>query len=114
DQTCGYSEHEIASRCRKRIVLIVWVGSLSAGWYGITLAIVSGAVTSGLGYALWYRVLPMITGTQAAIVQLTVPVIAAAGGVTFAGEPMTMRFFIASVLILGGVALAITAKAKRS
>ena len=96
------------------VVFVIAVGSVSADPFGIFLAVVSGALTSGLGYALWYRVLPQITATQAAIVQLTVPVIAAAGGVVFAGEPVTVRFAIASLLILGGVALAIIAKSKRA
>ncbi|MEM1377525.1 MAG: DMT family transporter [Pseudomonadota bacterium] len=95
-------------------MLAVWAFYLSASWQGIALGVASGAITSGLGYALWYRVLPLITGTQAAIVQLTVPVIAAAGGVLFASDPLTMRFIVASALILGGVALAITAKARRA
>lgn len=96
------------------VVLVLAIGSLSAEPVGIVLAVISGALTSGLGYALWYRVLPQITATQGAIVQLTVPVIAAAGGVAFAGEPVTVRFAIASLLILGGVALAIIAKSKRA
>lgn len=94
-------------------VLVVSLGALHASPGGIVLAVVSGAVTSGLGYALWYRVLGAITQTQGAIVQLTVPVIAAFGGVLLLGEAVTWRMAIASVLILGGVALAIIAKAKR-
>ncbi|MDZ7906571.1 MAG: DMT family transporter [Cypionkella sp.] len=71
---------------------------------GAMLAIVSGAVTSGLGYALWYRVLPQITASTAALAQLTVPVIALAGGAALLGEPLTLRFAAASALVLGGVA----------
>lgn len=73
---------------------------------GITLAVVSGVVTSGLGYALWYSVLPRLPSSSAAVAQLTVPVIAFAGGVAFLGEPLTWRFVIASLLVLSGVALA--------
>lgn len=73
---------------------------------GITLAVVSGVVTSGLGYALWYSVLPRLPSSSAAVAQLTVPVIAFAGGVVFLGEPLTWRFVIASLLVLSGVALA--------
>lgn len=80
---------------------------------GFALAVVSGAVTSGLGYALWYRVLRQIRATQAAIVQLTAPVIAAAGGVLFLSESLTLRLGLSSVLILGGVAVAILAKQRR-
>jgi len=74
---------------------------------GVALAVASGAITSGLGYALWYSVLPRIDATLAAIAQSTVPVIAAAGGILFLSETLTRGFIIASVLILGGVALSI-------
>lgn len=77
---------------------------------GLVLAILSGAVTSGLGYALWYRVLKHIGATQGAILQLTVPVIAAIGGTLFLAEGWTLRLVVSSLLILGGVALAIIAK----
>lgn len=73
---------------------------------GIALAVVSGAVTSGLGYALWYAVLPGLGATRAAVAQLTVPVIAMAGGIVFLGEALSLRVVLASVLVLGGVALA--------
>lgn len=81
---------------------------------GVTLAVISGAVTSGLGYALWYRVLRQINATQGAIVQLTVPVIAAVGGILLLGETWTLRLVISSLLILGGVAVAIIAKQNRA
>lgn len=81
--------------------------------FGALMAILSGAVTSGIGYALWYRVLKQISATRAAIVQLTVPVIAGIGGVIFVSEDWTIRFTIASSLILGGVAMAILAKQRR-
>jgi drug/metabolite transporter (DMT)-like permease len=80
---------------------------------GLVLAVLSGAVTSGIGYALWYQVLKQIGGTQGAIVQLTVPVIAAVGGTLFLAEAWTLRLALSSVLILGGVALAIIAKQRR-
>ncbi len=80
---------------------------------GVMLALASGALTSGLGYALWYRVLRQIGATQGAIVQLTVPVIAAAGGSLLLGEGWTLRLVVSSVFILGGVALAIIAKQRR-
>jgi drug/metabolite transporter (DMT)-like permease len=72
---------------------------------GIGYAIASGALASGLGYAIWYAVLPSLTGATAATVQLCVPVIAAAGGVAFLGEPPTLRLVVASIAILGGIAL---------
>ena len=74
---------------------------------GIALAITSGAITSGLGYALWYAALKDLTSTRAGIAQLTVPAIAALGGVLFLSEPITLRFTLASAAILGGVALAV-------
>jgi len=77
---------------------------------GIALATTSGALTSGLGYVIWYLTLRHLTATRAAIVQLAVPVIAAAGGVVALAEEPTARLAIASVLILGGVAAAILAK----
>ncbi len=77
------------------------------GTEGIILAIVSGAVTSGLGYALWYRVLPGLASSVAAVAQLTVPVIAMAGGMLFLGENLSLQFILASVLVLGGVAISV-------
>ena len=74
---------------------------------GLCLGILSGAVTSGLGYALWYSILPRLGASIAAVTQLTVPLIAMAGGMAFLGEALTLRFVIASVLVLGGVALSI-------
>ncbi len=71
---------------------------------GIALALTSGIVTSGLGYALWYTILPSIQTSTAAIAQLTVPIIAAAAGVAIMGEAMTMRLGFATVLVICGVA----------
>jgi drug/metabolite transporter (DMT)-like permease len=73
---------------------------------GAVLALVSGIVTSGLGYVLWYKALKSLTTTQASVVQLLVPVLAALGGVAFLGEHVTIRLIVASALILGGVAMA--------
>lgn len=74
---------------------------------GVALAVVSGAVTSGLGYALWYRVLPALGAARAAVAQLSVPVIALAGGVLVLGESLTWTGALASLVVLAGVALAI-------
>lgn len=73
---------------------------------GLSLAVLSGAVTSGLGYALWYRIVPTLGAARAAVAQLTVPLIAAAGGAVLIGEGVGLRFAVASGLVLGGVALA--------
>ncbi len=74
---------------------------------GAVLAIASGALASGVGYAIWYAALGGLTATLAATVQLSVPVVAAAGGIVFMAETITMRLMIASALILGGVMLAL-------
>lgn len=74
---------------------------------GILYAVLSGALASGTGYAIWYAVLPALKTTNAAIVQLSVPVIAALGGIVFLGEPISLRLVLASVAIIGGVALVI-------
>lgn len=74
---------------------------------GVAYALASGAITSGLGYAIWYTVLPALKATSAATVQLSVPVIAALGGIVFLGEAVTLRFVLASVAVLGGIALVI-------
>ena len=74
---------------------------------GFYYALASGALTSGIGYAIWYTVLPALKATQAATVQLSVPVIAALGGIVFLGESLTLRLILASIAILGGIALVI-------
>jgi drug/metabolite transporter (DMT)-like permease len=74
---------------------------------GIVLALASGALASGVGYVIWYRALPALASTHAATVQLSVPVIAALGGVVFIGEALTLPMVLASTAILGGIALVI-------
>lgn len=90
---------------------------LALGWNslhltapGLGLALASGMVASGLGYVIWYRALPGLDATVAAIVQLTVPIIATAGAILFLGEHMTLRFAFASTAVLGGVAVTILAR----
>jgi len=77
---------------------------------GILYAMASGALASGVGYAIWYTVLPALKNTSAASVQLSVPVIAAVGGVIFLAEPITLRLLLTSTAILGGIALVIVKK----
>ncbi len=94
--------------CAAPISLVLWImlpDGLSPT--GVMLAILSGALTSGLGYALWYHVLPRLDASVAALAQLTVPVIAVAGGVLFLSEQLTFRIAFASIIILGGVAFGI-------
>lgn len=84
-------------------VILVRGASLDAAGFGYAVA--SGALTSGIGYAIWYTALPALKATTAATVQLSVPVIAALGGIAFLGEPVTLRLLLASSAILGGIAL---------
>jgi drug/metabolite transporter (DMT)-like permease len=77
---------------------------------GVLLAVLSGAVTSGLGYALWYAVLPQLEASVAAVAQLTVPVIAMAGGLLFLAEVPGWDFMIGAVLVLGGVGVSLVRK----
>jgi len=74
---------------------------------GAAYAIASGALTSGVGYAIWYTALPQLKATIAATLQLSVPVIAALGGIAFLGEHLTLRLVLAAITILGGIALVI-------
>ena len=67
----------------------------------------SGAIASGLGYSLWYAALKFHTATRAAILQLSVPALAAIGGVAFLAENVSIRLLLATALILGGITLAI-------
>jgi drug/metabolite transporter (DMT)-like permease len=84
--------------------------SVKVGARGLILAAISGGVTSGLGYAIWYRALRGLTATQAAILQLAVPVIAAAGAVVVLNEAVNPRLPAASVAVIGGVALVLSAR----
>jgi drug/metabolite transporter (DMT)-like permease len=92
------------------VVSAVWLQKAELHPSGVGLAVASGAVASGLGYAIWYTALPALSATMAATVQLSVPVLAAAGGVLFLGEPITLRLTLASAAILGGVAVFIQNK----
>ena len=79
---------------------------------GILLAVVSGAIASGIGYTIWYAALGGISTTQAAVVQLSVPVIAALGGVVFSAETITWRMTSSGALILGGILLVVLGRDK--
>jgi len=74
---------------------------------GIEYAVLSGAIASGFGYVIWYTALPALKAASAATVQLSVPVLAALGGIIFLGESMTLRFLLASIAILGGITLVV-------
>lgn len=79
---------------------------------GIAYACASGALASGVGYAAWYAVLPSLGPTQAAVVQLSVPVLAALGGFLFLGESVTPRWAVAALLTLGGIGIAVLGRAR--
>jgi drug/metabolite transporter (DMT)-like permease len=81
---------------------------------GALLAVTSGAVTSGVGYVIWYAAIRNITATHAASVQLSVPLLTALGGVLFLGEILTTRLILSTVLILGGVAVALRGRLRTS
>ena len=85
------------------LLILVFVGDIRVSPPGLALAVTSGAVTSGLGYVAWYAALRGLSGTRAATVQLSVPVIAAIGGVLLLAEPITLRLLVASAATLGGV-----------
>lgn len=94
------------------VLLLVNLDNVQAQPQGIILAVISGALTSGIGYTIWYMALKGLSAFQASIVQLIVPVIAAIGGVLFLSEIISIRLVIASLLILGGIAIAILKRRK--
>lgn len=89
---------------------LAMLSSASIDPAGAALAVASGAVTSGIGYAIWYTALPGLKAASAATVQLSVPLITALGGMALLGEPLTLRLVFASIAILGGIALVIAEK----
>lgn len=91
------------------LLCVVLRASLSVSPRGLLLATISGAITSGLGYAIWYRALRRLGVTQAAVAQLSVPVIAALGAVLFLGEALTLRLMLCSTMVIGGVGVVLAA-----
>ena len=89
------------------IILLPWARFDRAG---IGYAVISGAIASGLGYVIWYTALSGLKATSAATVQLSVPVLAATGGILLLGEPLTLRYLCASIAVLGGIALVVMEK----
>jgi len=92
------------------ILSLASIGSFQIDRAGVGYAVLSGAITSGLGYVLWYAALPALKATSAATVQLSVPAIAALGGVALLSEAMSPRLLVASAAILGGIALTISGR----
>jgi drug/metabolite transporter (DMT)-like permease len=112
-KTAGDPGSVTAGNFQRAALLVVPVAVLGWPWLslsfrGVLLAAASGVLASGLGYTAWYAALKYLSVTRAALVQLSVPLIAAVGGVTFLGETITIRLISASVVILGSVVLAIS------
>ena len=89
------------------LLSLVFINNMSVSAPGLIFAIISGAITSGIGYAIWYAVLPKLKAASSASLQLTVPVIATVGGVIWLGEEVSIRLALASISILGGVAMVV-------
>lgn len=92
------------------LLVIFTVNMVQLSPTGIALALLSGSVTTGLGYVIWYAALTYLTSMQAALVQLSVPAIAAVGGVLFISEPLSLRLLLSGALIIGGICLALGGK----
>ncbi|MBD1577648.1 DMT family transporter [Vibrio sp. S11_S32] len=115
DPLCDTSGNFIRSLPFSLLLLLVFIFiPPQLSFDGTLLAITSGAVTSGIGYALWYVALRGLSATQAGVVQLLVPVIAALGGMILIAEPITLSFVVASLMILGGILLVILQKNKKT
>ena len=95
------------------VLSLVLLSQLRFDTAGLVYAVLSGALASGVGYAIWYAALPGISATNAATVQLSVPVIAALGAVLFLGEAISWRLVLCSVAILGGIALVFASARRR-
>jgi drug/metabolite transporter (DMT)-like permease len=89
------------------LISIVSLSTAHLDPLGVVYASISGAITSGLGYVIWYSALPGLKATSAATVQLSVPVLAATGGILLLGEPISVRYLVASVAVIGGIALVV-------
>ncbi|MCH1931186.1 DMT family transporter [Shewanella sp. A25] len=92
------------------LLMLLMLDQHSVSTVGIIYAVLSGALASGVGYAIWYSVLPQLSSTYAATVQLSVPLIAAVGGVLLLGEAFNIRLLVSSLAILGGIALVVLKK----
>jgi drug/metabolite transporter (DMT)-like permease len=105
--TTGNFLHAVPLAAAVSVATLPWARLDSIG---VIYALISGAITSGVGYVIWYAALPGLKATGAATVQLSVPVLAAAGGIIFLSEPITLRYVLASVAVLGGILLVIIEK----
>ncbi|MEP2735527.1 MAG: DMT family transporter [Erythrobacter sp.] len=89
------------------VLPMLWLDSAMPSLYGVMLAVIAGALTSGLGYVIWYKVTPRLGLPTVASVQLATPVVAAIGGVLFLSEALSWRLALGGLLILGGIVLTI-------
>ena len=96
------------------LVSVILLPKMHLDSLGVTYAVISGAITSGLGYVIWYAALAGLKAASAATVQLSVPVLAATGGILLLGEPITLRYVIASAAVLGGIFLVVIEKRQAS
>lgn len=94
------------------VLFLVSLGQLELSDKGVWLAIIAGSVTSAMGYSIWYVALNGLSATKAAVVQLSVPVIAAFGGVIFVAETLTSRLMIASIVVLTGMLMVVQGKSQ--
>ena len=92
------------------LLAITTIANVNYSSEGIFLASLSGGITSGIGYTIWYIALGGLSSTQAAVLQLSVPVIAALGGVIFVSEAITSRLTISATMVLGGILMVILGK----
>jgi drug/metabolite transporter (DMT)-like permease len=95
------------------LLTFIAIGSMHVTPRGAWLAAASGALTSALGYVVWYAALKHLAATRAAVAQLSVPVIAAVGGLLFLAEPITLRLGVSAVAVLGGIALVMMERGAR-
>ena len=105
--TQSTTENFIRASIITLMLSLIFINDISISLQGAVLAIASGALTSGIGYAIWYAVLPFLKAASSASLQLTVPVIATIGGVVWLGEEVSIRLALASISILGGVAIVV-------
>jgi drug/metabolite transporter (DMT)-like permease len=92
------------------VLALAWTPSMQVSRTGVLLAVISGAVTSGLGYVIWYRALRGLSGVAASLVQLATPVLAAVGGILFLAEPLSGRLAVSAALVLGGIGVAVVTR----
>ena len=96
------------------LALLIWPDTISVTPNGVALAVISGVITSGLGYAIWYAVVPDLGAMRSSVAQLTAPIVAVVGGMILLSEPLTVRFVLSALLILGGVVISVMPARQRT